>query len=105
MAPRRSNRQKIDELAPELTQDTPAHVTPASNKRQRTSTQPFEKGVNSITPPSTVRRPSQRPSASQAGDTEPLFVREDSDAELLTINSIRNLNFTRLPNKAGVKPV
>ncbi|KAJ4404971.1 hypothetical protein N0V91_005514 [Didymella pomorum] len=79
MATRRSNRRRIDEPAAESTQDASAPATPAPNKRQRVSTRPFEQGVNPITPPSTVRRPSQRPSGSQRSDTEALFVREDSE--------------------------
>ncbi|KAF2621072.1 hypothetical protein BU25DRAFT_426762 [Macroventuria anomochaeta] len=75
-----SHRQKINEPAPKLTQDAPA--TPAYSKHQRTSTSQFEVGVNPFTPPSTVRRPSLRPPASQATEAgeESLFVRgEDSD--------------------------
>ena len=78
MPTRRSNRRKIDEPAAESTKDAPAPTTPASNKCQRIATQLFEQGVNPITPPSTVSRPSQRPSASQASEAEALFVREDS---------------------------
>jgi len=80
MPPRRSNRRRINEPAPESTQDAP--VTPAYSKRQRTSTSRFEVGINPPTPPSTVRRPSSRPPASQAqeAEEESLFVRgEDSD--------------------------
>ncbi|KAF2631288.1 hypothetical protein BU25DRAFT_488684 [Macroventuria anomochaeta] len=75
---RRSNRRKINEPAPESTQDAPA--TPAYSKRQRISTRPFEQGVNPITPPSTARCPSLRPPASQATEAEEaLFVHEDSE--------------------------
>jgi hypothetical protein len=78
MPPRRSNRRKIDEPVAESTQDAPA--TPAYSKRQRISRTPFERGVNPVTPPSTARRPSLRPLASQATEAEgSLFVREDTE--------------------------
>jgi hypothetical protein len=78
---RRSKRRTIDEPAAELTEDAPA--TPAYSKRQRTATSRFEVGRNPPTPPSTVRRLSSRPPASQATEAEEeqsLFVRgKDSD--------------------------